>query len=125
MEPNLLLGRWQRDLTREAARTREAESRLEGAGLRERREPDLDVDGAAATHALAAAALTDRQLRRPDRVEQRGLLAVVARHVGDVEDDEPPRGEELERHGPIECGPIPPRGRRKRRRARSCERALL
>nr|WP_263429628.1 hypothetical protein [Nannocystis pusilla] len=100
MEPNLLPGRRQRDLTGEATRTREAEPRLEGARLRERREPDLDVDGARATHALAAAALTDRQLGRPDGVEQRGLLAVDARHVGDVEDDEPPRGEELERHGP-------------------------
>jgi len=121
MEPNLLPGRRQRDLTREPARTREAESRLEGAGLRERREPDLDVDGTAATHALAAAALGQGQPCDPHGVEQRGRLAVLAGDGGDVEDDEPPRGEELERHGRSSVAETRGAGAAKRRRAGASE----
>ncbi|WAS89931.1 hypothetical protein O0S08_27375 [Nannocystis poenicansa] len=99
MEPDELLGRRERDLTREPARAREAESRLEGGRPRQSREPELDVDGAAATDSLATAALTDRQPGRAYCVEQRGRqLVVVGDDVGHVEDDLPRRGEELDRH---------------------------
>ncbi|PCC67331.1 hypothetical protein SAMN02745121_07021 [Nannocystis exedens] len=99
MEPDELLRRRERDLTREPARAGETESHLEGARLRERREPDLDVDGATATDPLAAAALSERQPGRPHGVEQRRRpIAVVRDDVGDVEDDPPRRGEKLDRH---------------------------
>lgn len=99
MEPDELVCRRKRDLTREPARAGEAESRLEGGRLREGREPELDVDGAAATDPLAAAALTDGQPGRPNRVEQGGRqLVVVGDDVRHLEDDPPRRGEELDRH---------------------------
>jgi hypothetical protein len=99
MEPDELVRRRERDLTREPARAREAESRLEGGRPRERREPDLDVDGTAATDTLAAAALTERQSGRPNGVEQRRRqFVVVGDDVRHVEDDPPRRGEELDRH---------------------------
>lgn len=154
MEPDELVRRRERDLTREPARAREAESRLEDGRLRERREAGLDVDGTAATDTLATAALTDRQPGRSHGVEQRRRqLVVVGDDVRHLEDDPPRRGEELDRHARssvaesrgasaanftvasarARCAAAALKGvlgaaalsRRKKRRARSCERALM